>query len=241
MELEKENRNPLVSDPHRRVMSAPSSLGHSTSNFERYQMHREEFSVPAVYSNDERVISIYGRNSMTHDPQTSGNMDGRVSADYHASGLLSSSYSLHSRSRDVSDIRENASLRERKGQDFYVEPDMLSGKASNDLFCSSSNYESNIDRASSTAKRFQTGSFLNGARISNAQPPFPEPRALHPQMQGSCDRQNVGSDQRFSLYSDVQSRDDMFPDRDVMTHGPRMVEKSQDRYGTARTANACWK
>lgn len=217
MELGKENRDPLD-----RVMSAPPSLGHSRSNFDHHQMprHRNEFRAPAGGE-----VCSYGRDSMNDNPRTAAqHVGGRASADSLVSGLLTSRYSLHSQCRDVSANKVDAGLRERRDQDFYAEPVGLSGRESNDFFYPSSYIDP--ERANSTFERFQPDSFHNGTRRTKPQLPSPEPHSTHSQTQGSFNRQPGGSDQRFSLCSEAQSRGEMSPGDDVMA-----FREHQGRYG----------
>ncbi|KAJ7393693.1 hypothetical protein OS493_003351 [Desmophyllum pertusum] len=108
MELEKENRNPLVPDPRERVLSAPPSLGHPRSNVKYRQVPRPQDEAPADHSYRRRAVPGHERH-----------MDGGASAHYRVSRPPSSRYSLHSRGHDVS------ALRERQDQDFNTEQDVF--------------------------------------------------------------------------------------------------------------------
>lgn len=190
MNFGKENRDPVVPDSHERVMSAPPSLPHSRQILEHYQEPRNqhELIVPATHSN-------YVRYSRKDNTQTSSQrMTGTLDVVYHNDGLLSSRSSCHSNHTD-------ASFRERKDEDFYVVPNLFSGRTSSNLFHPNVGQESAVDRGESIAERLQTD------EGSNTQLPFLEPRSANPyRPTGSLNREISDSDQRFSLYSEVHSR-----------------------------------
>lgn len=190
MDLGKENRDPVVPDSHERVMSAPPSLPHSRQILEHYQKprHQHEFIVPATHSDYVR----YSRKDNTQ--ASSQRMTGTLDVVYHNDGLLSSRSSCHSN-------HTGAPLRERKDEDFYVEPSLFSGRASSNLFYPNLGQESAVERGKSIAERLQT---VEG---SNTQLPFLEPHSANPyRPTGSLNREIFDSDQRFSLSSEVNSR-----------------------------------
>lgn len=190
MDLGKENRHPVVPDSHERVMSAPPSLPHSRQILEHYQepRHQHEFIVPATHSNYVR----YSRKDNTQ--ASSQRMTGTLDVVYHNDGLLSSRSSCHGN-------HTGASLRERKDEDFYVEPNLLSGRASSNLFYPNLGQESTVERGESIAERLHTD------EGSNTQLPFLEPHSANPyRPAGLMNREISDSDQRFSLYSEVHSR-----------------------------------
>lgn len=190
MNFGKENRDPVVPDSHERVMSAPPSLPHSRQILEHYQepRHQHELIVPATHSN-------YVRYSRKDNTQTSSQrMTGTLDVVYHNDGLLSSRSSCHSNHTD-------ASFTERKDEDFYVVPNLFSGRTSSNLFHPNVGQESAVERGESIAERLQTD------EGSNTQLPFLEPRSANPyRPTGSLNREISDSDQRFSLYSEVHSR-----------------------------------
>ena len=190
VDLGKENRDHVVPDSHERVMSAPPSLPHSRQILEHYQepRHQHEFIVPATHSN-------YVRNSRKDNTQASSQrMTGTLDVVYHNDGLLSSRSSCHGN-------HTGASLRERKDEDFYVEPNLFSGRASSNLFYPNLGQESTVERGESIAERLHTD------EGSNIQLPFLEPHSANPyRPTGSLNREISDSDQRFSLYSEVHSR-----------------------------------
>ena len=190
MNLGKENRGPVVPGSHKRVMSAPPSLPQSGQFVEHHQepRHQHEFIVPATHSNYVR----YWRKDNTQ--ASSQRMTGNLDVVYHDHGLLSSRSSYHSNSRD-------ALLRERKDEDFCVEPNLFSGRASSNFFYPNLGQESAVERGESIAERPQTD------EGSNTQLPFREPHSANPyRPAGSMNREISDSDQRFSLYSEVHSR-----------------------------------
>ena len=190
MDLGKENRDPVVPDSHERVMSAPPSLPHSRQILEHYQepRHQHEFIVPETHSNYVR----YSRKDNTQ--ASSQRMTGTLDVVYHNDGLLSSRSSCHGN-------HKGASLRERKDEDFYVEPNLFSGRASSNLFYPNLGQESTIERGESIAERLQTD------EGSNTELPFLEPHSANPyRSAGLMNREISDSDQRFSLYSEVHSR-----------------------------------
>lgn len=214
MELEKENRNPLVPDPRERVLSAPPSLGHPRSNVKYRQVPRPQDEAPADHSYRRRAVPGHERH-----------IDGGASAHYRVSRPPSSRYSLHSRGHDVS------ALRERQDQDFNTEQDVFSGRGSNSSYYPPSNYDINSERSSCAADSFKTDSFLSATRRTIAQSSFHEPHISHSQIQGT-----EGREQRFSLHSDIereaQSRGcQMFPDGDdVMAFRRGRLEQGVQRY-----------
>ena len=190
MDLGKENRDPVVPDSHERVMPAPPSLPHSRQILEHYQepRHQHEFIVPETHSNYVR----YSRKDNTQ--ASSQRMTGTLDVVYHNDGLLSSRSSCHGN-------HKGASLRERKDEDFYVEPNLFSGRASSNLFYPNLGQESTVERGESIAERLHTD------EGSNTQLPFLEPHSANPyRSAGLMNREISDSDQRFSLYSEVHSR-----------------------------------
>ena len=227
IDLQRENRDPLVPKPALdRAMSAPPNLGHSRSNVEHHQMPRlqEELGLPTDrgsvapgYAKYHAVDGILQANPK--------NIGGISCADFHASSASTSRYSLYGQSRDVSCNTDSMSLGERRDQEFFSEPDVFSGKASNDLFYPSSNREDISGRASSTAPQFQTDNFLYGSHRTKEQSAFPDTR-----MQDSFSRQSADRLQRYSLFSEAQSRREIVLDDDIMSFRERRVERRQDRY-----------
>lgn len=239
MELGKENKDPLVPDPPDRVLSAPPSFGHPRSNFKHRQVPRpqDESQTLGDHSCRGRAVPGYERHPMDDNPQnTQQHVDGRASADHRASRPSSSRYSLHSRGDDVSANREMMALRERHVQDLNVGQDEFSGRGSRSLFYPRSNYEMNSERSSFAADSFQTDSILSGTRRTKPQSSFHEPHTSYSQIQEAFKRQTASSDQRFSLYSNIerdsQSRGhQMFPEGDdVMDFRHSRLEQSVERY-----------
>ena len=229
IELQRENRDRLVPKPALdRAMSAPPNLGHSKSNNEHHRMprHQGEVSIPADRSNCGSVAVDYAKYAGDVPQTNPKNTGGTASADFHASSSSISRYSLYSQSRDVSGNTDNMGLAERRDQEFFSEPNVFSGKASTNLFHLTSNREDNSGRDSSATQRFQTDSFLYGRNRTRDQSVFPDAR-----MQDSFSRQYSDRVQRFSLYSEAQSRGESVLDDDVMSFREHRVEKGgQDRY-----------
>lgn len=238
MELGKENKDPLVSDPPTRVLSAPPSFGHPRSNFEHRQVPppQDESERTAYHSSRDRAVPGYERHPMNKSPHnTQQHMDGRASVDYRASRPSSSRYSLHSRGHDVSVSREMMALREiRRDQEINAEQEAFSGRGSRSLFYPRSNDDMNSERSSYAAESFQTDSILSGRGRTRPQSSFLGLHTSHSQIQKAFKRQTANSDQRFSLYSDIESQSrghQMFPEGDdVMEFGQSRLEQSIERY-----------
>lgn len=236
MELEKENREPLIPDPHNRVQSAPPNLGHPRLAFARQEPRlQNEFQAPPDRSYRRGVVPGYEKPSIGDKPLTTQeHVDGRASANYPASRLSSSAYSLHSHGHDVSANRQSMTLRERQN----TEQDVFSGRRSNSSFYPRSNYmyDINSEQASFAADSFQTDSLLNEARRTDAESSFHGLPISQSRIQGSFNRQSAGRGQRFSLYSDIerdsQSRGSQtFPDDDYRHH---RLEQSTVRYNETK-------
>ncbi|XP_022807223.1 uncharacterized protein LOC111344274 isoform X3 [Stylophora pistillata] len=203
--FEKENIEALAPDPHYRVQSAPPTLSQPRFSFER-----ERGPQPPADRTYRRAIVPDDRL-----PTPQEHVDERAKANYPDSRLSGSRYSLHSRSHDVSANGKIAALREIQN----TEKDMVSGRDSNSSFYPRSNFDFNSEQGSLTVDSLRADSFLGGRRQNKGESSYHGPPLSHSHTQGSFKRQAVASDQRFSLYSDVerssQSRGShTFPDDD---------------------------
>lgn len=155
-------------------------------------------------------------------------MDVRGSTDYQVSRPSSSRKSIQSHGYDVSANRGMMTLRERHDQVFSAEQDVFSGRGSSDLFHPRSNYSIVSEQASLAAESFQTDSILSGTR-TKPQLSFREPSTSYSEIHGALKRQTASSDQRFSLYSDID-RESRSRDHQMFLKGDDVMEQSVERY-----------
>lgn len=189
LELDKENRGALEPDPHYRVQSAPPTLGQPRFSYERHRGHQ----APDL---------SYRRGIVPDDslPTLQEHVDGRASVNYPVSRLSSSRYSLHSRGHVVSANRQRAALRERQNTEQYV----VSGRDSNSSFYPASHSDFHSERGSFVVDSPRGDGFLSEGRQSKGESSHHGSPLSHSNIRESYNRQTAASDQRFSLYSDVQ-------------------------------------
>lgn len=221
LELDKENRGALEPDPHYRVQSAPPTLGQPRFSFERHRGHQ----APADLS--------YRRGIVPDDslPTLQEHVDGRASVNYPVSRLSSSRYSLHSRGHVVSANRQRAALTERQNTEQYV----VSGRDSNSSFYPASHSDFHSERGSFVVDSPRGDGFLSGGRQSKGESSHHGSPLSHSNIRESYNRQTAASDQRFSLYSDVQrsSQSHDFPSFPDDDNRPGRLDPSLERYNGA--------